>query len=141
MVSPIARTSFSLFSFAARLRSILSCATGRSSGPDSVQAQRSLCACGLPTWLFAPVGRLKSAVDERLPDRYRRSRPASGDSCSGESAQALDDGGIGHAAALAHGLEAVAAAPALQLVKHGGHQFGPRGAQGVADGDRSPVGV
>jgi hypothetical protein len=38
--------------------------------------------------------------------------------------QPLDDGGVGHAAALAHGLEAVAAAGALELVEQRGHELG-----------------
>ena len=51
------------------------------------------------------------------------------------SAQSFDDGGVGLAAALAHGLEPVAGAGALHLVEQGGQQAGPRAAGGVADGD------
>ena len=37
----------------------------------------------------------------------------------------LDDGGVGHAAALAHGLEAPPAAAALELAHEGGEKTGP----------------
>ncbi len=46
----------------------------------------------------------------------------------------LDNGDVGRAAALAHRLQSVAAAGALQLVEHGGEQLGPGGTQGVAKG-------
>jgi hypothetical protein len=56
-------------------------------------------------------------------------------------AKALDDGGVGHAAALAHRLEAVAAAGALELVEQGGHELGARAAERVAEGDGAAVDV
>src|SRR5574341_863251 len=58
-----------------------------------------------------------------------------------ELSQPLDDGGIGHAAALAHRLEAVPAATALQLVQQRGHQLGAAGAQRMAKRDRAAVDV
>ena len=39
-----------------------------------------------------------------------------------ESAKAFDDGGVGHAAAFAHGLETITTASALKFVKQRGHQ-------------------
>src|SRR5262245_19057028 len=57
------------------------------------------------------------------------------------SAEALDDGGVGHAAALAHGLQAVPAASALQLVEQRGQQLGARAAERVAEGDGAAVDV
>src|SRR2546428_1248017 len=56
-------------------------------------------------------------------------------------AEALDDGGVGHATALAHRLEAVAGAAALQLVQHRGHELGPGRSQRVADRDGATVRV
>ena len=44
--------------------------------------------------------------------------------------QALDDGGVGHAAALAHRLQAVAAAGALELVEQRRHEAGARAPSG-----------
>src|SRR6516165_6219818 len=55
--------------------------------------------------------------------------------------EALDDRDVGRAAALAHRLQPIAAADALELVEHGGEQLGPGGAQGMAEGDRASVGV
>src|SRR5437868_12274003 len=51
------------------------------------------------------------------------------------SAQPLDDGGVGHAAALAHGLEAVAAAAVLQAAEQRRHDAHAARAEGVADGN------
>ena len=39
-------------------------------------------------------------------------------------AQALDDGGVGHAATFTHRLQAVAAAGALEFVEQGCHELG-----------------
>src|SRR5258708_40325165 len=55
--------------------------------------------------------------------------------------EAFDQGGVGHAAALAHGLEAVAAAGALKLVDQSGHQAGAAGAERVAEGDCAAVDI
>src|SRR5690606_11406992 len=52
-----------------------------------------------------------------------------------ELAEALDDGDVGLAAALAHGLEAVAAAGLLEVVEHRGHQASTGGAERVAESD------
>ena len=43
-------------------------------------------------------------------------------SCVFRLAQALDDGGVGHAAALTHRLQAVAAAGALKFIQERGHE-------------------
>src|ERR1700675_5022351 len=53
----------------------------------------------------------------------------------------LDDGGVGHAATLAHGLEAPAAAGALQLVEQGDHEPRARRAERVPERDRPAVHV
>src|SRR5688500_5338959 len=53
----------------------------------------------------------------------------------------FDDGGVGHAAAFAHGLEAVAATGALELVEQGGEQLGARAAERVTEGDGAAVHV
>ena len=55
--------------------------------------------------------------------------------------QPLDDGGVGHAAALAHRLQAVAAAGALELVEQRGHELGAGAAERVTEGDRAAVDV
>src|SRR5690606_486948 len=55
--------------------------------------------------------------------------------------EAFDDGDVGLASALAHGLEPVAAAGALQLVQQGRHEAGAGRAEGVAEGDRAAVRV
>src|SRR5215467_4220723 len=52
---------------------------------------------------------------------------------SGRSGDALDDGGVGHAAAFAHGLEAVLDPVVLHVVDQRGHQAGTGGAERVAD--------
>src|SRR3954469_21543585 len=57
------------------------------------------------------------------------------------SAQALDDGGVGHAATLAHGLEAPPATGALELVEQRGHEAATRATEWVAEGDRAAVHV
>ena len=51
------------------------------------------------------------------------------------SGDALDDGGVGHAAALAHGLQAVLDAFGRHVVDERGHQPGAGRAERVADGD------
>src|SRR5207237_10761011 len=53
----------------------------------------------------------------------------------------LDEGGVGHAAALAHGLEAPAAAAAFELAHERGEQPGTRATEGVAEGDGTAVDV
>src|SRR5579859_1042948 len=55
--------------------------------------------------------------------------------------QPLDDGGVGLAAALAHGLQAVPAARALKLVEQLGQQDRPGSAERVAQRDRAAVRV
>src|ERR1700692_4647054 len=57
------------------------------------------------------------------------------------SAESLEDRGVGLAAALAHGLQAVPAAAALQLVPQLGGQDGAGGAERVAERDRAAVDV
>ena len=56
-------------------------------------------------------------------------------------AQSFDDGGVGHAASLAHRLEAVPAAALLQSVDECCHDARTAGAQRVADGDGTAVDV
>jgi hypothetical protein len=56
-------------------------------------------------------------------------------------AQPLDDGGIGHAAALTHRLKPIACAPLLERVDQGGHDARTAGSQRVADGDGAAVDV
>src|SRR6266487_4169452 len=51
------------------------------------------------------------------------------------SGDAFDDGGVGHAAALAHGLQTVLTTVGRHAVDEGGHQPGAGRAEGVADGD------
>src|ERR1700728_1843849 len=57
------------------------------------------------------------------------------------SAEALDDGGVGLAAALAHRLQPVTATAALELVQHLGHQDRAGGAERVPERDRAAVRV
>src|SRR5688500_15958623 len=66
-------------------------------------------------------------------------RPAN--STKKRSAQALDDRRVGHAAALAHGLQAPAAAGALELVEQCGHELGAGAAERVTEGDGAAVRV
>ena len=56
-------------------------------------------------------------------------------------AESLDDGGVGHPAALTHRLQPVAAAALLERVDQRRHDAGAAGAQRVADGDRAAVDV
>src|SRR3954470_17871755 len=60
---------------------------------------------------------------------------------TGRSAEALDDGGVGHAAALAHRLQAVTAAGALELVHQRGHELGAGAAERVTERDGAAVRV
>src|SRR6476620_2301663 len=53
------------------------------------------------------------------------------------SVEPLDDGGVRHAAGLAHRLQPVAAAGLLEVVEQGRHEPGAGGAQRVAEGDRA----
>src|SRR3546814_17498414 len=55
--------------------------------------------------------------------------------------EALDDGDVGLAAALAHGLQAVATTGALELGEEGGHEPCPRGPEGVTERDGAAVDV
>src|SRR5260370_82745 len=68
-------------------------------------------------------------------------RSASAMAGRARSGDAFDDGGVGLAAALAHGLEPVPAAGALELVHQLGHQDRPGGAEWMAERDRTAVGV
>ena len=54
---------------------------------------------------------------------------------------ALDDGGVGEAAAFTHHLHAEAATGALELVEQGCHQLGARAAERVTERDRASVDV
>jgi hypothetical protein len=53
----------------------------------------------------------------------------------------LEDGGVGLAAALAHGLQAVADAVVAHVVDQRRHQAGAAAAERVAERDRAAVGV
>src|SRR6478752_1265346 len=53
--------------------------------------------------------------------------------------EALDDRRVRHTAALAHRLQAVAAAAALELVDERRHEPRPRTAERVTEGDRAAV--
>src|SRR5947209_7149660 len=57
------------------------------------------------------------------------------------SLYSLNDGGIGHAAAFAHGLQAIAAATALQFVDKGGHQPRTARAQWMSQRDGAAIHV
>src|SRR5918998_4189663 len=80
-----------------------------------------------------------SSPRDRRSVTHRVSRMA-GDRSPARS-QALDDRDVGLAAALAHRLQAVAAAGAFELGEQGGHQAGAGGAERVAEGDRAAVHV
>src|SRR4051812_45087293 len=73
-----------------------------------------------------------------------RARPQDARTCCDGArglGQALDDGGVGLAAALAHRLQPVAAAGALELVQQRRHQPGTGRAERVAERDRAAVDV
>ena len=59
----------------------------------------------------------------------------------GVQPEAFDDGRVGHAAALAHRLQTVAAAGALELVEQRGHQASAGAAERMAERDRAAVDV
>ena len=59
----------------------------------------------------------------------------------GALAESLDDRGVGHFAALAHGLQAVATAALVQSVDEFGHDAGTARAQRVSDGNGAAVDV
>src|SRR5712671_5317257 len=69
-------------------------------------------------------------ADHRAPAKWAR-----------WSAQALDDHGVGHAAALTHHLQAPAAVGALELVQEGGGEAGAGAAERVTEGDGTAVHV
>jgi hypothetical protein len=56
-------------------------------------------------------------------------------------AQTLDDGGVGHPAALAHRLESVTTTALLQRINQCCHDARTAGAQRVADRDRAAIDV
>src|SRR6266536_172787 len=60
---------------------------------------------------------------------------AMGERGGARSGDAFDDGGVGHAAALAHGLQTVLNTFGRHAVDEGGHQPGAGPAERVADGD------
>src|SRR5882757_6720505 len=64
----------------------------------------------------------------------------SSDHCDEESEE-LEDGGVGHPAALTHRLQAVADAGVGHVVKECGHQPRTGAAEGMAERDGTPVGV
>jgi hypothetical protein len=64
-----------------------------------------------------------------------------GTKAAAASAEALDDRGIRLATALAHGLQAIPAAGALELVQQLGHQDRAGGPERVPERDRAAVGV
>src|SRR6476659_6549528 len=61
--------------------------------------------------------------------------------CDPGSSEPFDDGGVGETAALAHRLQAVAAAGALELVEQRGHETRTGAAERVAERDRAAVHV
>src|SRR5690606_16865350 len=87
--------------------------------------------------LRGPRGRLRAPSGTQPTVGYPQGRPRP----PGASAEPLDDGRVRHAAALAHRLEAVAAARALELVEQRGHEARPRAAEWVAKGDGAAVRV
>ena len=58
-----------------------------------------------------------------------------------QQAQPLDDGGVGHAAAVAHRLQSIASAALVQRVDQRGHSAGTAGTQRVADHDRAAIDI
>ena len=60
---------------------------------------------------------------------------------SKRSAEPLDDGGVGHAAALTHGLQPVPPAALFQRIDQSGHDASATGAQWVTDRDGTAVDV
>jgi hypothetical protein len=61
--------------------------------------------------------------------------------CECGLAQSLDDGGVGHAAALAHRLQPVPTAPLFKRIHKCGHDAGTARAQWMSDRDRPAVDV
>jgi hypothetical protein len=87
-------------------------------------------------------------VDNNAASRIDRPAPisdstlaASGIGRRSRLAQPLDDGGVGHAAALAHRLQTVTGAALFQGVDERRHDAGTAGAQRVTDGDGAAVNV
>ena len=56
-------------------------------------------------------------------------------------AEPLDDGGVGHPAALTHRLQPIPTATLFESINECCHDAGTAGAQRVADGDRPSVDV
>src|SRR5438045_1444676 len=75
-----------------------------------------------PTSVTTPSVMATSAVRAGAPVPSTTLPPRITTSCMTYSLQALDDGDVGLAAALAHGLQAEAAAGALELVQQRGHE-------------------
>jgi len=59
----------------------------------------------------------------------------------GSLTQPLDDGGVGHAAALAHCLQPVPTPTLLKRIDERGHDASTAGAQRMSDGDRTAVDI
>ena len=75
------------------------------------------------------------------PIRGRRLRYFSHPGCRNRLAESLDDGGVGHPAALAHRLQAVPAAALLESIHKCGHDAGTTRARWMSDRDRPAVDV
>src|SRR5437588_8981656 len=90
------------------------------------------------------TARIITIPNERMPRNRRtatRIRSTSSVNHRPISVEAFDDGGVGHAAALAHRLQPVPTAAALQLVEHRGHELRAGGAERVPYGDGASVRV
>src|SRR5580704_1394459 len=72
---------------------------------------------GMPWAPVPPITKILETVSDGMVSGRRSPR-----------SQTLDDGGVGHAAALTHGLQRVPAAALLQGVDHGGHDASAAGA-------------
>src|ERR1700687_1358199 len=67
--------------------------------------------------------------------------PAQGGDDDGFVLKPLDDRHIGHAAAFAHGLQAVALVALLERIDQRGHQLGAGAAEGMTERDGAAVDV
>src|SRR4051812_10968664 len=118
-------------------------ANGSSSGSRAARARPSPeWASACPSSAWSPAGWARPWRSTTTPlVRGRCSASASAKRRSRGSAQALDDGGVGQAATLAHRLQPVTAAGALQLVEERGHELRARAPERVTEGDGATVDI
>src|SRR3954451_12367717 len=113
---------------------------GVTSAPSASMVRRAAPSTA-PTSVTRPSVIATSAVRAGAPVPSTTVPPRITRSCTSCPLQAFDDRHVGLAPTLAHGLQAVAAARALELVEHRRHQPRAGGAERVPECDGAAVDV